>query len=331
MSLILVALAQSAVAGTPVQQRLLEFGAQPDVVLVPPASEPSPKLGSFVVPYTPPGGGPPDPARAGTYDVAPSSCSEALVFKRVDAVERGNELWKIESGIGAHLGLPAFGLSAGVKHKSIAGMEYEVGQKMIVDGGLAELEACCLQQPDRCTTEYISEYWYGVGKIWKMNGTESGVKTSLKQLEKLGHLDFGATKGWTAATEWDEPMFFAYRTQAFQLPQCEVFMNNLPEVEGKVLFTGVSARQSSEQDARRDARDDARRQVVRYLGETYQIQGDEVTTRAEALLTGVKDSLTCLDPVLETPEGPHYLARVRMYVPSETIEGSDDGPEAAPR
>ncbi|NCG19179.1 MAG: hypothetical protein GWP91_09215, partial [Rhodobacterales bacterium] len=110
--------------------------------------------------------------------------------------------------------------------------------------------------------------------------------------------------------------------QSFQIPQCQPFMNSLPEVKGKVLFSGVSERQSSEKQARSDARSDARVQVVKYLGEALHIQGDQVVSSAEALLSGVKDSLTCLDPVLDTPEGPHYLARVRMYVDADRLDSA---------
>jgi hypothetical protein len=117
-------------------------------------------------------------------------------------------------------------------------------------------------------------------------------------------------------------MYFAYRVERLQLPSCEAYMNDLPEVPGKVLFTGVSRRVPSEQEARTDARADARLQVVRYLGEELSIEGDEVVSRAEALVSGVKDGLTCLDEPQATPEGPQYLARVRMYVDADRLKAA---------
>ena len=302
--------------------RLAERATQPDVTLVPPIGEPSPKAGSFLVAYEPAVGTEPDPARVGTYEVSPSSCSEALVFERVPADETREELWLVQSGIGMRLGLPQLGLSASFGHKSLAGVSYVVKEKLVVTGGLEELEACCLRSPEKCTDRYVSEYWRGTGKISRLVADESGLKASLKNLEAAGKVDFANTKGWSMASTWTEPMYFAYRVQGFQAPSCQSYMNDLPDVEAKVLFTGVSRRLASEQQAREDARSDARMQVVKYLGEELKIENDRVLASAEAVISGVKDSLVCLDPVADTPEGPSHLARVRMYVDRAKIEAA---------
>ena len=85
LALALVGLCTPAVAGK-AEQRLLErvmaYASAPDVVLTPPSSVPSPPMGSFVVPYEAPGGGTPDPRRAGTYEATPSSCSEDSDLRR---------------------------------------------------------------------------------------------------------------------------------------------------------------------------------------------------------------------------------------------------------
>jgi len=304
-----------AYAGDPLPERLAERATQPSVVLVPPIGEPSPAAGSFLVPADPS-----DPALAGTFEVARSSCSDALVFKTVSATEAREELWMVDSGIGARLGLPQFGVKIGGSTKSMAGIQYDIADKLVVDGGLAELEACCLRSPDKCTDRYIAEYWRGTGSLYKMVASNAAMKSTLKYLDKLGKIDFGTAKGWSSSSEWTEPQYFAYRVQRFQLPSCESYMNDLQEVEGKVLFTGVSKRLPSEQEARRDARNDARQQLVRYIGEEFSIEGDEVVSHAEALISGVKDGLTCIDEPQSTPEGPQYLARVRMYVDSEAVD-----------
>ncbi len=306
-----------AFAGDSLPDRLAARATAPDVVLIPPVGEPSPKAGSFLIPYSGD-----DASRAGTYDVGPSSCSEALTFKSVAANESREELWLLDAGIGASIGLPQFGVSVGGGAKSIAGINYQLVDKLVVDGGLKELEECCLRSPEKCTDRYVSEVWRGPGKVHRITGTDSGIKTSLKYLDKLGKIDFATTKGWTMASTWGDDMYFAYRTSAFQAPSCQSYMNDLTEVEGKLLFTGVSRRVLSEQEARRDAQDDARQQVVRYLGEEYKISGDIVSTRAEALVSGIKDALTCTDPVEATPEGPAYLARVRMYVDKAAVQAA---------
>lgn len=323
----LVVMLSAAQAADSLPERLAQRATQPDVVLVPPVGAPSPKAGSFLIPYTPADGQAPDPSREGTYEVGPSSCTEALQFVTVDATESREELWRVKSGIGASLGLPSFGVQIGGGSISMAGLSYEITEKLIVDGGLEELEACCLRSPEKCTDRYISEYWVGTGSLHKLSSSNGAIKTSLKQLDKLGKIDFGATKGWTTASSWGEPMYFAYRTSAFQPPSCESYMNDLPEEEDRVLFTGVSEQLLSEQKARRSAQEDARQQVVRYLGEEFRIEGDEVYTRAEALLSGVKDALTCID-TRDTPEGPGYLARVRMYVDAAALDEAMAGVES---
>lgn len=306
-----------AVAGESLPDRLAARATAPDVVLMPPIGEPSPGAGSFLVRYTGD-----DPARAGTYEVGPSSCSSALSFKSVAATETRSELWLLDAGIGASVGLPQFGISVGGGGKSIAGIDYQLVDKLVVDGGLEDLEECCLKSPEKCTDRYVSEVWRGPGKLHRITGSDSGIKTSLKALDKLGRIDFSTNKSWTMSSSWTPDMYFAYRTAVFQPPTCKSYMDDLKEVEGKLLFTGVSRRVLSEQEARRDAQDDARQQVVKYLGENYKITGDIVATSAEALVSGIKDALTCTDPVETTPEGPSYLARVRMYVDKAAVDAA---------
>lgn len=320
MFLLAVATVEAKDPGGGLADRLAERATQPDVTLVPPIGEPSPKAGSFLVAYEVPVGATPDPARVGTYDVAPSSCSEALVFETVPATESREELWLVQSGIGMRLGLPQLGLSASFGQKSLAGISYVVTEKLVVTGGLEELEACCLRSPEKCTDRYVSEYWRGTGKISRLTADDAGLKASVRGLEQAGKIDFANTRGWSMASTWDQPMYFAYRVQGFQAPSCQSYMNDLPDLPNKVLFTGVSRRLASEQQAREDARSDARMQVVKYLGEELKIEGDRVVASAEAVVSGVKDSLVCLDPVAATPEGPSYLARVRMYVDREKLD-----------
>lgn len=322
-------ISSTALAGDTLPERLAARATQPDVVLIPPVGEPSPRAGSFVVPYVAPDGQVPDPARAGTYELAPSSCSEALVFESVPAAEVREELWIVETGIGVRIGLPAMNIGGSWGHRSVAGVSYALVDKLVVDGGLAALEECCVRRPDQCSDRYVSEVWRGTGAIHRLTADAKTLKTTLQQLESAGHVAFGTTKGWSMASTWDQPMYFAYRVQAFQVPSCEAYMNDLPEVEGQLRFTGVSERMPSEQAAREGARADAKRQVVQYLGEEIRISGDRVESTAEAVISGVKDALTCLDPVTPTPEGPAYLARVRMIVDPAKLQAAAAGP--APR
>ena len=301
-------------------QRLATLGTQPDVVLVPPIGEPSPAAGSFLIPYV--AEGEPDPRKLGTYGVGGSSCSDKLTWKLVKSAETRKEVWVVDAGVAANIGLPFFKLGGDFGHKGIAGLDYKVTEKLIVSGGHQPLEECCLRTPEACTDVYISEYWLGTGALHRAASSGGGLKSIVKGLEKNGLVDFSSSSGWNTASEWTEPMYFAYRTASFQQPSCECYMNNLPDDPKRVLFTGVSAREGSEQAARRDARDDARRQLVEYLGTEYQLVGDSAYTHAEALISGVKDSLTCLDDTVATAEGPRHLARVRMYVDRARVDAA---------
>jgi hypothetical protein len=310
-----------ALAAPSLSERLAERATQPDVTLTPPISDPSPAAGSFLIPYTPEGE--PDPKRVGTYEVAASSCTAELAFKVVPSSESREELWMMDSGAGATVGLPQFGIKIGGGTKSMAGIRYTIQDKLIVEpDSIKKLESCCMRNPEKCTDRYIAEYWRGVGALHRSTGTDAALKTSLKALDKVGKIDFGVDKGWTMSSKWEEPQYFAYRVQRFQLPSCQSYMNDLPEVEGKLLFAGVSARSANEQTARMDARNDARQQLVRYLGEEFKITGDQVTSSAEALISRVKDGLTCLDEPTPSPEGPQYLARVVMYVDAAGVEAA---------
>ncbi len=324
-------LASTAHAGK-AERRLLErvmaYASQPDVVLVAPAGELTPALGSFMVPYEAPGGGVPDPQRAGTYESAPSSCSDALEFREISGAESRQELWATETGIGFSIGLPMVEIGGSWGRKSIAGMEYHITRKMVIDtSSLAALEACCVRQPERCTNHYISEAWEGTGRIHRMVSSKAGLKPIVRQLEGTGSLDFSTGSGFSMSSEWAQPQFFAYKTSAFQIPACDSYIGALPDEAGQMLFKGVYNRNESERDARRDARDDARRQIVEYLGQEYSIVGDEALSRAEAVISGAREAVTCLDPNIESASGPRYLARTAMYVSASALEGGTAGNE----
>lgn len=315
-AVLLLALPTAASAQS-LPERLAQRATQPDLVLVPPVGRPSPMVGSFVVKYEGT-----DDSRMGTYDIAPSSCSSALTYEEVASPSTRSELWMLETGIGGSLGLPMLSIGGSFGKKSIAGIDYAMESKMIVSGGLQELEECCLRTPEACKDRYISEFWKGTGGIHRMTSSTSSIKATVKQIDKAGSLNFGQSKGWSMAEKWDQSMFFAYRVQGFQIPKCESYMNNLPEAQGKILFTGVSERLGSESRARENARLDARKQVVQYLGEELKVVGSDALSIAEGVLSGVKDGLTCMDGVTESPSGPQYLARVRMYVDRSAVDAA---------
>lgn len=291
-----------------------------DVVLVPPVGEPLPSIGTFVRLYAPSEGQPADPNRMGLYEMAPSACSEHFGSKQMAAIEKRSEVWKVTSGLAASVGMPVFSSKGSAEHESVLGIQYNVRAKHVQKGGIAEVTECCLRRPDTCTDRYVSEVWQGDGSLWSVESSKKGMKAALRAIPTLASAGFNSQKGWNRGSEWPESMYFAYRTNTLMIPSCKAYMNDLPEIEHKILFTGVSGRKASEQEARRDARDDATQQLVRYLGQEYSIDESGARSTASALVKGIKDSLTCLDPVEDTIDGSRYLARIRMYVNQEKLQ-----------
>lgn len=322
-SLMLVGAAMASLA-TPAQagtaSDIVEAAVQRDVTLTPPVGQPYPAVGAFVRLYSPQNGEPADPNRVGTYEVAPSACSELFGTKTIKAVDKRSEVWRVSSGSSASVGIPAFKAGAEETGSSVLGIEYNVVEKVLYDGGVEAVTECCLKRPDACTDRYVSEVWRGSGSLYSIDQSKKGVKAALRLLPQVTSAGFHSESGWNRGSEWPEDMFFAFRMNTLSLPSCKAYMNDLSEVEGKVLFTGISARVESEQMARRDARDDATQQLVRYLGSNYKISGDSVEATAASYVKGIKDSLTCLDDIQETVEGPMYLARVRMYVAQDALD-----------
>jgi hypothetical protein len=315
-----IAMPQTAIAGA--GEDIVSKALARDVVLVPPVGEPVPAVGTFVRLYSAVEGQPADPNRIGMYEMAPSACSEFFESKNMTAAEKRSEVWKVKSGISASVGLPVFSSKGSTEHESVLGIEYNLRAKQVQKGGISKVTECCLRRPDTCTDRYVSEVWQGNGSLWSIDTSSKGLKAAFRAIPTLASVGFSDQQGWNRGSEWPESMYFAYRTSTLMIPSCKAYMNDLPAVEGKVLFSGISARKASEQEARRDARDDATQQLVRYLGQEYSIDEAGARSTASAMVKGIKDSLTCLDAVEDTVDGPRHLARVRMYVSEEKLQGN---------
>ncbi len=304
-------------------EKLVQYAVSADAVFQPPSGEPSPAAGSFVQAYKPPPDEEPNRDRIGTYDVSTSSCTKHLKFKKVAATEKRSTLMSLDVGIASKLGLAPVGLDIGgsLGHKVIAGMEYELTEKMILDGGQDEMTRCCVENPAQCTDEIISEWWAGTGKIHRLITTNAGLKATLANLEESGMVNFGMSKGFTMNSEWSTPQYFAYRTQRLRLPSCEEYLNSSRSDTSSIAFTGVGEFKDTEQDARRDAREEARRLLVESLAQDYYVEGDKVQSYAEALIGGVMETLQCVERD-ETGPMPQFKARAQMRVDKAEFEAA---------
>jgi hypothetical protein len=318
--------------GSNLVQKIAGYARQTDVNWQYPVGKPSPMMGSFVKRYVPADPAHPDPTKVGTFEVAPSVCAQHLVTERVVADETSKEVVIADTQIGLSLGLQSFDIGGTYGRKALGGMEYDLTEKTILKNpaedpkaaeGWEKFEACCVEMPSRCEGgEIVSEWWKGTGAVYRLIDSKASIAGAVSQLAKVAGInaDFKTTKSWSMAKDWGSPQYFAYRTQKVRIPSCEEYMNSSPELADKVRFTGVSDWIGSEPSARGGARDDARKQVVEYLGVEYKLTGDQVAKAAEAVLSGVKDDLTCVDKMPSASTGTAFQSRVRMYVDKARLD-----------
>jgi hypothetical protein len=296
---------KSSVASKALVEQVRAFAIQPDVVYQPPVGEPSPKLGAFV-----------ERNEDGTFSTVQSKCTTKLTFKDVKSIERRSQLAEFDVGLAAKLNLQVRGVQveASFGKKSLAGIEYNIGNKRILDGGQEEVVECCVQHPSQCEGEFVSEWWQGTGKFFRINTSQAAIKATLKELQgNGGAVDFSVSKGFNMESSWDEPMFFAYRTEKLKLQTCAEFLrDNQPDGNAR-FFVGVSKFKGSEQEAREDAREAAHREIAQVLGTEFVMVDGEASRVAEALISGVFGNFECVDTDTAGPS-PSYLARVRYTV-----------------
>lgn len=323
-------------------QKLAAYARQTDVQFQPPTGAPSPMIGSFLI-RADRGIDPKNPkltagelAQVGRYDAAMSQCATKFATQDVASSEKRTELVSMETGVGVNLGIPYVDLGGSWGRKSMGGLDYALTSKRVLTGeSLQDAVACCVANNSACPrddgqehvlgqgydTTVIAEWWQGVGSVYRLTQSNAAITAAVKQLQQLGQAQFKNSSSWQMQSEWATPQWFAYRTQKLRVPSCEEFMNSSPELADKVRFTGVSEFLRSESASRSAARDDARKQVVEYLGTEFQIVQNDAIKVAEAVISGVKDDLTCVQKGGD-PTGPAYLARTRLYVDKARLEAA---------
>ncbi|TNE90824.1 MAG: hypothetical protein EP330_07270 [Deltaproteobacteria bacterium] len=294
-----------------------------DVHLQPPVGEPSPKAGSFITRYQTPEGSEPDPKKYGTHEVSVGECTGHLVFKEVTAAEHRESLLKVESGVAAKIGIPGTGFSIGGEagRSTLAGIEWDLTHKMILDSGEAEMIKCCLEE-GQCTDEFISEWWKGTGTLYQARTDKVGVKALLKSLGKAnGQIGLSSNSNFSQATSWDEPMYFAYRTTKLELPTCEDYLEKHPPGDDWVSFTGVSKFLDNEQQAEDDAWDHVVDQLVESLGARYDEGSDSAKVIAGDIL-GIFEQFSCRDTVKDAR--PQVQVRTRIKTEKTRFDAKVD-------
>ncbi len=291
-----------------------------DAILQPPSPAPSPAAGSFVRPYAPSEGEAPKAELVGTYESYVSPCTNRLVFEDVQSSPITFEsLIAVESGVAIKLGLPMNFLSFGGKKVSLMGVDYAVTEKRIIAGGREALVRCCVENRSQCSDRIISEWWRGAGELYQVNNSKLGlqlVETAL--IGAPANVDLGTKRGFSMSQKWNEDAYFAYRTERVKIPTCEEYLNRTGgSDENRLTFTGVSGFLDSEQDSRRDSRRDASIQLVEYIGQRFDVRGDDVEVVANAVVSGLNTDFVCVNKV--SGPRPQWQARTRMIVAAERV------------
>ncbi len=335
-SLALLLALSSAHAQDTHEQKLAAVATEAEMVLTAPTAEPGFKAGSLVQRYQAPPKVNPIAEQVGTFKAAPSACSKLLTVSEVAATDSEKVLWIMDSGVGMALGLPQFGLNKGLKYKAIAGLEYTLDGKAVVEGGLETMTDCCMHQPDQCDGEFVTEVWRGTGTLHKLEAELYALKGSTKAIEKHGSITYEKAVGWSEASSWGESQYFAFKSEPFTFPACAAYMGASPQEEGKVLFVGVSEASASETAAYEAALTDLQSQVEKHMAEARKAaaetddaaedkaeagegETEDLSAAAQAVMPDAETLIHCIDAPVEVLDEPKPVARVRMYIEADKL------------
>lgn len=300
-----------------------------DAVLQSPSSDPSPAWGSAVRRGT-------DDKGLVTNEVVLSSCTQVLQYKDVPASGDFSKVVQTTLKVGAGVTMEVVDVSGGFQNTQVGGLEYHLSHKRILDPASAdEYRRCCVTQPDQCQNEVITEWWRGQGAYYYLANSAAQAKVAVKDVKAAPSAALDWSRGWGVQTRWPsegsgcpafpEPgwkecgEFFAYRTQAIQVPTCQQYMIDTPEKPGFQLFSGVSDWYDSESLARAKAREDVIKQVAAYCGTDVVGNFDGANLQFGDRVFTTVDGFACQDR--EDAGGViKYLGRNRVWVSDQTLQ-----------
>jgi hypothetical protein len=300
-----------------------------DAVLQSPSSEPSPAWGSAVRKST-------DERGLVTSEVVLSSCTQELQYKDVPASADFSKVVQTTLKVGAGVTLEVVDIGAGFQNTQVGGLEYHIAAKRIVDPtSIDEYRRCCVMQPDQCQNEVITEWWKGQGAYYYLAESAAQAKVAVKHVKYAPSASVDWTRGWGVQNKWPsegagcakfpEPgwkecsEFFAYRTQAIEVPTCRQYMTDAPEKPGHQLFSGVSDWFDSESMSRAKAREDVLKQIAAYCGTDVVGNFDGAQLQFGDRVFAVVDGFACQDR--EDAGGVvKYLGRNRVWIADDVLK-----------
>ena len=178
-------------------------------------ADPSPYIGRFVKPGTPPGA----IDEASTYQ---SACSAFIKPKVVDGggvfydeLFNASLAAQLSAGIST---IAEIGVSA--RDPSVLRVKYTLAQKMqsVIDDP-AGFTSCCLQAPDQCTDRYIGEFLMGSGAVYVGAGVKVMNIVPVRDVPIPGldsmvfpQLERSSNMTWFRGTAFPKPVYFAFKT-----------------------------------------------------------------------------------------------------------------------
>lgn len=307
---------------------LIKTAVSFDAVLQSPASEPTPSWGSAVREKV-------DDRGLKEYEVVLSSCTQTLKYTDVRASGDFSKAVQTSLKVGVGVSFDVADISGGFQRTQVGGLDYHLAAKRIVDPtSVDEYRKCCVLQPDQCQDQVITEWWKGQGAYYTLASSAAQAKVGIKNLKYAPQANVDWSKGWGVSMKWpsvgsDCPIFpaagweacaefFAYRTQAIQVPTCQQYMVDAPERDGFTLFVGVSDWSDSESMARNKAREDVIKQVASYCGTDASGNFDSAKIQFGDRVFATVDAFACQDRE-DVGGAMKYRGRNRVWMSADSL------------
>lgn len=270
-----------------------------------------------------------------------TECSQYITYTTVDggSVEY-DEVMNASAALSAGLKFPGMApnIKAGVDGGYGIRASYTMTKKMIGDiSDPAAFDQCCNAKAGNCGEYFVSEFVEGSGKLWRAHSEFAGMKVTGKIKEYLPtDVEAHGEYVWAATRDFPTPVYFAFKTT--KVPDfCSALIDNPPESDEGMYFTGISTARPDEPNARKHAEMNARKAVIQYIAtdvvssstiqksyaQSAQVlsQDDEfLSEKAQAVAKRVKIDRYCPIEEVSTGAAPQYISRLLMYVSNEDLE-----------
>ena len=270
-----------------------------------------------------------------------TECSKYITYQTIDA---GNveydEVMNASAALAAGLKFPGMSpnIRAGVDGGYGIRASYTMTKKLVGDiSDPAAFDQCCSEKAGNCGEYFVSEFVEGSGKLWRAHSQFAGMKVTGKIKQYLPtDVEAHGEYVWASTRDFPTPVYFAFKTT--KVPDfCRELIDNPPESDQGMYFSGISTARPDEPNARKHAEMEARKAVVTYIAtdvvssttiqKSYNQDGralsqdDEfLSEQSQAIAQKVKVHRYCPVEEVSTGAAPQYISRLLMYVSNEDLE-----------